>query len=451
MELIRDRSFYSQVARIMVPVAMQQAINMGVNMMDTIMLGTLGEAQLAASSLANSFYNLFTILCMGIIGGCSVLAAQYWGAGSKEKVRETFSLALRLAIFLSVIFAAVTALFPRQIMRLYAEEQDVIEYGVKYLKITAFIYFFHGASQVTAFLMRSVKQPNLGLTVSMISFFVNIFFNWVFIFGKLGAPAMEIRGAALGTLIARVVEFIATFTYVLGIDKKLMLRIKDLIRNPTRELYYNYFRLGMAALFSDGLLGLGTNVMNMILGRMGAAVVSANAICQVVDRLFTVVVSGVSNAASIIIGNTIGSGQKETALRQGQTFYLLSGGIGAVSALLVLSLGSITIQAYNLEPATVIIAQEMMMSYAVITLFQAIQSVMTKGVLRGGGDTKFLLKADVLFLWVVSIPLGFLVGLWLGAPAWITILCLRIDWVIKSFWCLKRLNGKKWIRETKKL
>lgn len=452
LELILEKEFYSQILMIMIPVALQQSINIGVNMMDTVMLGSMGEDQLAASSLANSFYNMFTILCMGIIGGCSVLTAQYWGAGNKEKVRETFSLALRLAVVISLAFAIVTALFPEEIMAIYAaEEPNVIAYGASYLRITAYVYLFHGASQVVAFLMRSVKQPNLGLYVSIVSFTVNVICNWIFIFGKFGAPRMEIAGAALGTLIARMVEFAVTFVYVLGFDKKLGLRLRHLWKAPSKELYYNYCRLGMAAFVSDGLLGFGTNVMNVILGRMGAAVVSANAICQVVDRLFTVIVTGISNASSIQIGNAIGAGKREQAMRQGQTFYLLSVGIGMVSAVLVLSLGLATIGLYSLNVATVRIAQEMMMSYAVISFFQCIQSVMTKGVLRGGGDTKFLLIADVLFLWVVSLPFGFAVGLILKAPAWITILCLRIDWVIKSFWCLKRLNSNKWIRETKKL
>ena len=140
MHVVRERVFYTQVIQIMIPVALQQAINMGVNMMDTMMLGSFGEAQLSASSLANSFYNLFVILCMGINGGCSVLAAQYWGAGDKKMVRETFNLAIRLATVLSLLFAAATAIFPEQIMKTYSNEADVIAYGVKYLKITAIIY-----------------------------------------------------------------------------------------------------------------------------------------------------------------------------------------------------------------------------------------------------------------------------------------------------------------------
>ncbi len=435
----------------MIPVALQQAINMGVNMMDTMMLGSFGEAQLSASSLANSFYSLFTILCMGVIGGCNVLSAQYWGAGDKRMVREAFNLGLRMAAGMSIVFAVVTFLFPAHIMALYSEEADVIAYGVRYLKVTAFIYLLHGTSLVGAFMMRSVQQARLGLIVSIISFFTNIFANWVFIFGKFGAPRMEIAGAALGTLVARGTEFLVTFIYVFFVDRKLGLRPKHLLRGPSKELYYNYFRLGFSAFISDGFLGLGNMISNMVLGRMGAAVVAANAVCQVVDRLFTTVISGISNAASVVTGNTIGRGEQEYAMKQGQTFYLLSVAFGLISAVMVFTFGSLTIRFYNLDPKTVVLAEQIMLCYSVIVIFQSIQNVMTKGVLRGGGDTKFLLVADVLFLWILSLPLGYMAGIVWKTPAWVAILCLRADWIVKSFWCLQRLFSARWIRRTKKL
>lgn len=450
-EVLRDKRFYAQVMQLMIPVALQQAINMGVNMMDTMMLGSFGEAVLSASSLANAFYNIFTILCMGIIGGCSVLASQYWGAGEKEKVRDTFNLALKLALLLSVLFALVTFLFTEQIMAMYTEEDAVIAEGVRYLKITSLIYLFHGTSQVGAFLMRSVKQPKLGLYVSMVSFVVNIGANWIFIFGHFGAPAMGIAGAALGTLIARITEFAVTFIYIFCIDRSLALRPKHLVKFPSKETLYNYYRLGMAALVSDGLLAFGNNALSTVLGRMGSAVVSANAVCMVVDRLFTVVVSGVSNASGVIIGNTIGAGEQAKALKQGEAFYVLSALLGTASCVLLALCGSMTIRLYSLEPETVALANEMMLAYAVIVLFQSVQSVMTKGVLRGGGDTRFLMVADVLFMWIVSIPLGYVVGVVLQGPAWLTIICLRADYVIKSVWCLGRLRSGKWIRRTQKM
>ncbi len=450
IEIIKEAQFYKNVAYIMLPVALQQAINMGVNMLDTMMLGQFGEIQLSASSLANQYYNFFTIFCMGIIGGSSVLSAQYWGAGDKPKARETFNMALRLAAGISIFFALLTWLFPAQIMSVYTGEADVIAAGVRYLRITVFIFFLHGTGLVAAQLMRSVGQPRLGLWVSIISFFVNLFFNWVFIFGKFGMPRMEIAGAALGTLIARLAEFITTFCFIFRLDHKLELRLRHLKKNPSREFFASYFRLGAPVLLSDGMLGLGNNMVSIVLGHMGAAVVAANAVCMVIDRLCTVVIQGVSNASGIITGQTIGSGQRELALKQGETFYLLSIVLGAMAALMVFIFGPLSMKMYSLTAETLVLTKQLMNAYVLIVFFQCIQSVMTKGVLRGGGDTKFLMKADVLFLWAVSIPLGALAGLVLHWPAWLTMICLKIDLIIKSIWCVSRLMSGKWIHEVRK-
>lgn len=448
--LVKDKSFYAKVIAITLPVALQQAINMGVNMLDTMMLGSFGEIQLSASSLANQYYNFFTILCMGIIGGSSVLSSQYWGAGNKEKVHETFSMAFRLSTVVAVFFMVLTLCVPSRIMSIYTNEAAVIEQGVKYLKITAFIFFFHGTSLVYAQLMRSVGQPKLGLYVSILSFMVNIVTNYIFIFGKFGAPRMEIAGAALGTLFARLSEFLATFIYILFVDKKLGLRIRHLIKNPSTLFYKNYFRLGAPVLISDALLALGGNLVSIVLGHMGAVVVAANSICMVVDRLCTVVIQGVSNASGIITGNTIGQGDKKKALEQGETFYILSIIFGIISAILVYFFGPLTISVYSLTEETIIVTRQMMNAYVVIAFFSAIASVMTKGVLRGGGDTKFLMVADILFLFIVSVPLGAVGGLILGWPAWLTMLALRADYAIKSAWCVSRLRSGKWIHETTK-
>lgn len=446
--LIRDKNFYRKILSIMLPVALQQAINIGVNMMDTVMLGSFGEIQLSASSLANQYYNCFTILCMGIIGGSSILASQFWGAGDKEHVRETFNMALRLSLGVSVVFAIITFFFAPQIMRIYSSDPDVIEQGVRYLNVTVFVFALHGTSLVATQLMRSVGKAQLGLFVSIVSFIVNVGANYIFIFGKFGAPRLEIAGAAVGTLIARSIEFLLTFVYILHLDRDLGLRVHHLMCSPSGHLYRNYFRLGAPVLISDSLLGIGSTMVSVILGHMGTVAVSANAICQVVDRLCTVVIQGVSNASGVIIGNTIGSGDTNLAIRQGESFYLLSMIFGAVSALLVFLIGPISISMYNLTPETILATRHLMNAYVIVVFFQAIQSVMTKGVLRGGGDTKFLMKADILFMWLVSIPVGAIAGLVFHQPPWITMLCLRLDYIIKSAWCVSRLLSGKWIHRT---
>lgn len=447
IHFIKEKSFYTSVLSIMLPVALQQAINMGVNMLDTMMLGSFGEVQLSASSLANQYYAFFSVLCMGIIGGSSVLAAQYWGAGKCDKVRETFSMALQLTLGTALLFSVLTFIIPDKIMGIYTSEQAVINQGIRYLRITAFIFVIHGTSLVAAQLMRSVGQAKLGLIVSIISFIVNIIANYIFIFGKFGAPRMEIAGAALGTLLARTAEFVATFIYILLVDKKLCLHLRHLFILPSPSFYKSYFRLGAPVLVSDALLGLGGNIVSIVLGHMGAAVVAANAICQVIDRLCTVIIAGISNASSIITGNTIGLGDTDLAIRQGETFYLLSIIFGMISSAMIFLFGPLTISVYHVSVETVRITRELMNAYVVIVFFQAVQSVMTKGVLRGGGDTKFLMKADILFMWLISIPLGTAVGLILRYPAWLTMLCLKVDYVIKSIWCIARLQSGCWIHK----
>ena len=445
--IVKDKVFYENVLAIMLPVAGQQAINMGVNMMDTVMLGSFGEVQLSASSLANTFYSLYNILCMGIIGGCSVLIAQFWGARQLERARQTLNLGIRISAVTGFVFAILTWFFPETIMGFFTTEPDVIEQGVKYLKITTFVYIIHGTSLVASFLMRSVQQATLGLVTSIISFVFNLFANWVFIFGKLGAPRMEIAGAALGTLIARTSEFLVTFIYIFFIDKRLNFKVRNLFVNPSKDLMNRYLKAGAPALCSDTMLGLGNTMIGIVLGHMGSVVVAANSVVQVVDRLFTVVVGGISNAASIVTGNTIGAGDREKALAQGQTFYLMSVVIGILNCILIILLGPRTIRFYALSDQTILETKRMMIASGFIMIFGSIQSVMTKGVLRGGGDTKFLLKADILFLWVVSIPLGALVGLVFHMPGWFTFICLKVDLIIKSIWCINRLNSGKWIRD----
>lgn len=445
IELVKDKRFYERVLAIMLPVAMQQAINMGVNMMDTIMLGSFGEVQLSASSLANSFYSIFQIFCMGITAGCSILVSQHYGAGQMKQVKQSFALALRLTAAFGVVFALLTYLFPGQIMRLFSKDPDVIAAGVGYLKITVFIYLIHGIGLVTAQLMRSVGQASLGLYVSIISFVVNVAANWVFIFGKLGAPRMEIRGAALGTLIARSVELIVTFFFVLKMDKKLRLRLGDFFQKVPGELLQRYLKVGLPALCSDAMLSFGRTATSMIIGQMGTTAVAANSMVQVVDRLFTVVTGGISNAASIVIGQTIGAGDKHKAQQQGESLFLIATGVSILSAVLFMLIGPATLSMYNVTQETLAVTEKLMITYSVLIIFQCIGSVMTKGVLRGGGDTRFLLIADVAFLWLASIPLGYVSGILLGLPIFITTIFLRIDDIIKSVWCIGRLNSGKWI------
>lgn len=448
---VTDRAFYKKVLLILIPIVLQSIINQGVNMMDTIMVGRLGEASISASSLANQFYQIFVFLCMGISAAGLVLASQYFGAGDVKTVRRVFDLILQIVLIGGAAFALVTILFPTQIMSIFTHEEDVIELGAKYLRVTALIYLPHGVSLVVSNVIRSIGNAKLGLYVSIASFIVNIGANYIFIFGKLGMPALGVMGAAVGTLIARLVEFSFCAIYLLTKEKLLKYRPAGLLKLPSKALFGEFRRLGLPAIISDSLLALAASAISIILGHMGKEIVSAYAIVTVMDRMATVAIQGATSAAGVVIGQTVGEGEFERAQKEGWTFLILSVLIGIVGGILVLFLGEWSIGLYSIAPSTVEITLAMMRASAVIVFFQAIQSALSKGILRGGGDTKFLMIADIIFQWVASIPLGALAGLVLHLPPAIVLVCLRIDFIIKSVWLVFRLRSGKWIHKAKEI
>jgi len=440
------KDFLKTVLKIAIPVVLQGMITIGVNLMDTIMLGNYGEIQISASSLANEFINLFQILCFGIGGGAAVLTAQYWGSKDLPKLRAVITLMLRICITIALLLTVATILWPGQIMAIYTNDPAIIEKGILYFRLSAFTYIPFGVMTTLTIVMRSTRQVRLPLITSIIAFFVNIGGNWVFIFGKLGAPEMQIEGAALGTLIARLVEFGIIGGYFLFFDKKVVYRLKNLF-DKCGYMVKNYLKYCVPVIISDLLLGLGNNVTSMIIGRLGASFVSANAIMAMIVRLSTVFNQGISNASGTITGNTLGEGKADVAYKQSWLFLWMSVIVGILAAGIVLGASPFIISAYNITAETREIAYQLMYAVAIMVVFQTMQGVTTKGVLRGGGDTKFLLVADVLFLWVVSLPLGFLTAFVWNASPFIIYVALKLDWAIKSFWCIGRMKSRKWMKK----
>ncbi|MCR4619021.1 MAG: MATE family efflux transporter [Lachnospiraceae bacterium] len=457
----KDGEFYKRVFTITWPIALQSLISIGVNMLDTIMVGSLGDDALSATSLANSFITIYHIFCMGLGMGASVLVSRYWGmknaaeliddkAGirdSERALKQTIALMLRITLGLAFCFALSTAIMPGTIMKMYNGEEAILSLGETYFRYSVVTYFFLGASLVCTIVLRSVGQVKLPLFVSIGAFSINLAANYVLIFGKLGFPKMGVAGAAIATLAARVFEAAAICGYLLIFDKKIRFRIKHLFMN-TKSLIGEYFRISIPVLISDGILALGNNAVAMVIGHLGGTFVSANAITSVTQQLSSVVISGVSQAGAIVTGQTLGEGDKEKAMDQGFLFMGLGIFLGIIAAGVILVLSGPIIASYkNVSEETVKIAGQLMLAISIIVVFQGTNSIMTKGVLRGGGDTKMLMLTDNIFLWVLAIPLGLLGGFVLKvSPFWIYIF-LKSDQIVKAVWAFLRLRSGKWIKK----
>ena len=456
----KEPEFYKSVFSLALPIALQSLITIGVNMLDTIMVGSLGETALSATSLANSFIIIYQIFCMGLGMGASVLVSRYWGMkhagqGKEEQgkeelaskaLKQTVCLMLRLTLGLALIFALFTLVVPQTLMKMYTKDTLIISLGSIYFRWSVVTYFFLGTSLVTTIVLRSVGQVRFPLIVSIGAFCVNLLANYAFIFGKFGAPRMEVAGAALGTVIARLFEAIMILGFLFLRDKKIQFRVHNLFMK-TSTLFGEYMKICIPVLISDGILAIGNNSVAMVIGHLGAAFVAANAITSVTQQLSTVVIQGVSQAGAIVTGQTLGRYGKEKAMVQGWLFLGLGLALGTVSAIFIMLASGPIISTYKVSAETVHIAQQLMLSISIIIVFHATNSIMTKGVLRGGGDTRMLMVADNIFLWVLSIPLGILAGFVFKLPAFWIYFCLKSDQVVKTFWCVIRLKSGKWVKK----
>jgi len=451
-------SFYKKVFALALPIALQSLITIGVNMLDNIMVGSLGDTALSATSLANSFISVFQIFCMGLGMGASVLVSRYWGmklsADNEETsldasraLKQTVCLMLRLNVTLAAFFALVTLVMPGIIMRTYTDKEHIVAMGVSYFEYSVLTYFFVGISLVVTIVLRSVGQVLYPLVVSIVAFLVNLSANYILIFGKFGAPKLGVAGAALGTLIARIVECTLIMVYLLVFDTKIGFRVKDFFMN-TKSLLREYIRISIPVLISDGILAIGTNSVAMVIGHLDEAFITANSITSVTQQLSTVVISGVSQAGAIVTGITLGEGDRDKTMRQGYQFFRLGLLLGGLSAAFIYLFSDAIIGIYkNITPEAMETAKSLMLAICVIIVFQGTNSIMTKGVLRGGGDTKILMLADNIFLWVLAIPLGILAGFYLKLPAfWIYVL-LKSDQIFKTVWSFLRLRSGKWIKK----
>lgn len=450
--IVKDKGFYKQVLVLALPIAMQSLITIGVNMLDTIMVGRIGQTELSATSLANSFISIYHIFCMGLGMGASVLVSRYWGMREKEPekamaaLKKTICLMVRLTVGLACIFALITLFAPRLIMASYTPYEEIILPGIRYLKFSVLTYFFLGLSLVCTIVLRSVGQVKIPLYVSIGAFFVNLLANYGLIFGKFGLPRLEIAGAAIATLIARVYEASVICGYLFFVDKKIHIRFRDL-GMKTRDLLGEYIRISIPVLISDGILAFGNNTVAMVIGRLGESFVAANAITAVTQQMSSVMIQGVCQAGGIVTGQTLGEGDRDKALRQGYGFLGFGLALGVVSAAFIMLVSGPIITSYKVEEETAVMAAQLMQAISLIVIFQATNSIMTKGVLRGGGDTKMLMVMDNIFLWMLSIPMGIAAGFLLHlSPFWIYI-ALKFDQIAKAVWCVLRLRSGKWIKK----
>lgn len=440
-----QKEFYKKVFALVIPMALQNLINVGVSATDVVMLGKVSEQVLSGCSLGGQVFFIFNLFLFGTASGVSVLTAQYWGKRDTDSIEKLLGIVMRLAVTAGLIFMLASFFFPARIMYVFTDEPEIIAEGVKYLKIIAFTYPMVALSMTYLNLIRSIERVLISTVVYGLSLLLNFVVNGILIFGLFGAPRLGIVGAAIGTLCARFLELAIMLFYAFFRNRVVRIRLSCFL-HPDKSLLRDFLKYSSPVVVNEFMWGAGYSAIAAIIGHMGSSAVAANSVAQVMRQLATVVVFGIGSATAILIGKAIGENkQKEAELYAGRLIRLTVC-FGLLGGLLVFLLRPLLIRGFGYTGVTASYMNSflLMMSYYVVA--HSINGTFIIGIFRGGGDTRFGMFLDSGILWGCSILFGFLAAfVWkLSVPA--VYFVLLIDEIVKFPLCCIRYRQKKWLR-----
>ena len=444
--------FYKQVVLLALPIVLQNLITSALGMADTFMVGMLGEVPMAAVTLANIPLFALQMFIFGVQSGSSVLVSQYWGKQEMESINRVLGVALWVVLVVSTLFAGVLLVCPVEFLSLFGNEPEVIALAAQYGSIVGFSYVCNAFTMMYVAAYRSMERPQLGLYILVASMATNTFLNWVLIFGKLGAPAMGVRGAATATLIARLLEVTIVILHMM---KNRFFRVHlHLLLRPGLDMTRRFLKYGGLVVCNETMWGIGTSVFPTIMGHMAGSteILAAYTIAGNVEKITMVVAFGLASTASIIIGREVGAGRADRILDVGKslnTLAVMSGlTLGALLMLFVrLAAPAWVYPLFKLSPGAASVATMMMTVMALSMPLKDFNTVNIVGVLRGGGDVKAATLIDISPLWGVAIPYAALCGLVLKTTVLWVYLAFPLEQAVKFFIGIHRLRSGRWVRD----
>lgn len=445
MQQMAETSLYKRVFILAAPIALQNVITYAVGLADNLMVGSLGDLALSGVYVANQLQGILQMLVVGLGAAMTILVTQYWGKRDTDSVRNMIGIGLKFCLSAGLIFLLATLLFPREILRLFTNEEAVLAEALAYLRIVRFTYVFFCLTEVLIAAMRSVERVKIGMYVSCVTLVVNVFFNWVLIFGNLGFPALGIRGAAFATLISRMLETPIMILYVRFVDDRLRLRLQDVLQSKM-ALVKDFFRYGFPVILGDIFWGINLAVQGAIVGRLGAEALASVSIANVVFSIIGVAMRGTVGATSVIIGQTVGAGDFERVKEYAKKLQLLFLGIGLFSGAVFYVVKDYILLLYNITPETAAMARQFMTVLSVTIIGTSYQMSSLTGIVRAGGSTHFVLINDLIFVWLVVIPSALVAAFVLQAPPWVVFACLKCDQVLKCFVAVVKVNRFRWMK-----
>lgn len=440
----KDRSFYRSLVTLAVPISLQNLVTFAVSFADNVMIGSLGDDAISGVYIGGQLQSVLQMFVGGIEGAILILAAQYWGKKDTQSIRKVVSIGIKFALAVGLLSSLVAVLFPQWVIRAFTTEPGVIQEGAAYVQIVGFTYLFFSVSQVMIAAMRSVETARIGLYISCMALVINVCLNYVFIFGHFGFPAMGVRGAALATLVSRILEMCVGVGYVFFVDKKLRFGLKDLLHTD-RQLLRDFIRYGLPVIGGQVVWAINSLANTKILGYYSAGVIAAASITGMLHNLVYVWMNGMSSAVGIITGKTVGAGQYEKMKEYSKTVQMIFLFVGLISGAAVFLARDGFISLYNASPEAQAYYRQFINVISVTIIGTCYQAACLFGLVKSGGDISFVFKNDTIFVFLVVIPSS-LLAMWLGAPPWVVFACLKCDQILKCFVAIVKINRYNWMK-----
>ena len=438
----RKRSLRKEIVRLALPIALQQFMTALVGACDAIMLGKLSQDAMSAVSLATQVTFVFNLFMFAFMAGENMFVAQYYGKGDYTGISQVFSLVTKICGCIAVVFLAGTLFFSEQLMRILTNEETLIVLGSEYLRVIGISYVFSGIAQIFLAIMKNCGAVNMSTLINGVMVILNIALNAVFIFGLSGFPKMGIKGAALATVLATVVQFLWSVGYVLCRIRA----VKFSLRSCEKKLFGRFWQKTVPLLINNLAWGIGFSMYSVIMGHLGTDAVAANGIANISKNLVVCFCLGLGNAGSIIVGNRLGADRLQEAKEVGETLTKTAIIAGIVSGLVLIALSPFITKMVDLTPTARGYLQKMLLISSYYIAGKSVNCMTIGGIFAAGGDSKFGMLCDSVTLWCIIVPLGCICAFILKLPVMVVYFVLNLDEIIKLPVVYKHYKKYKWIK-----
>ncbi len=446
LSFFRDKDFFRTMLVIALPIAFQQLVSAGLNMIDVLMVTQLGETSVAALGLANQIFFLLILFLFGITSGMAIFTAQFWGKGDVEQIHHVLGICLTIAISVGALFSCAAVFMPERLMGFYTEDSEVIRLGSDYLRIVGLSYVFTAITVSYASVLRSITQVTLVVIVAVLALALKTVLAYLFIFGIAGLPALGVRGAALGTCVGWVFQTILLLTFVYVLKTPLAAHPLSLFRFD-RPFLFKVLRTSMPAAFNEVLWSVGITSYNAVYARIGTDAIAAVNINATIEELVFVLFIGLGNACAVMVGNKIGAGGKNVAFEYGRRFTILGVSAAILGGATVIAMRGAVIGSIPMLPSTADNLRGLMLVYGLSIWLKVFNFMLFIGALRAGGDTRYAMFTELFSIWFIGVPSALIGGFVLHLPVYWVYAMVLLEEAVKAIIVLRRFLSRKWIHD----